>query len=113
MDEKLKRPSRAEEKKINGDIKNDPDTFEASGDDFAKSKPASKVLPRVLYQEVIKRRNGRLNKLGFATRHQSWLSRDQRSTSCGVNRHHCRTCRSSTATERYHARMTAGVLPIS
>ena len=44
MDEKLKRPSRAEEKKINRDIKNDPDIFEASGDDFAKSKAASKGL---------------------------------------------------------------------
>jgi hypothetical protein len=56
MDEKLKRSSGAKEKKINRDIKNDPDTFEASGEDFAKSKPASRVLPRVLYQEVIKRR---------------------------------------------------------
>jgi hypothetical protein len=49
MDEKLRIPSRAEEKKINRDINNDPDTFEASDEDFTKSKPASKVLPRVLY----------------------------------------------------------------
>jgi hypothetical protein len=58
MDEKFKRPSRAEEKKITGTSRMIRDTFEASGDDFAKSEPASKVLPRVLYQEFIKRRNG-------------------------------------------------------
>ena len=60
MDEKLRIPSKAEERKINRDIKNDPDTFEASDEDFAKSRPASEVLPPVLYEEVIKRRNGRL-----------------------------------------------------
>ena len=58
MDEKLRIPSRAEEK-TNGDIKNDPDTFEPSGEDFAKSRPARECCP-AFYTKVIKRRNARL-----------------------------------------------------
>ena len=50
MDEKLRLPSKADERKTNRDIKNDPDTFEASDEDFAKSRPASEVLPPVLYE---------------------------------------------------------------
>ena len=60
MDRKLRRPSEAEERKINRGIKNDPETFEASDEEIAEARPASEVLPPVLYQEVIKRRNGRL-----------------------------------------------------
>ena len=58
MDRKLKAPSNAEDKKINKGIQSDPDTFEASDEDFAKAKPASEVLPSGVYQEAVKRRRG-------------------------------------------------------
>ena len=58
MDRKLKTPSKAEDKKINKGIQSDPDTFEASDEDFAKARPASEVLPSSVYQEAVKRRRG-------------------------------------------------------
>ena len=45
MDRKLRRPSEAEERKINRGIKNDPETFEASDEEFAETKAASEVSP--------------------------------------------------------------------
>ena len=58
MNRKLKMPSKAEETKINRGIQNDPDTFEASDEEFAVAKPAREVLPSMIYEEVIRRRRG-------------------------------------------------------
>lgn len=59
LDRKLRRPSKAEERKINRGIKSDPETFEASHEEFAEVKVAREVLPSVVYREAIKRRRGR------------------------------------------------------
>ena len=56
MNHELKMPSKAEERKINRGIQDDPDTFEASDEEFAVAKPAREVLPSII--EVIKRRRG-------------------------------------------------------
>jgi hypothetical protein len=66
MDSKLRMPSKAEERKINRGIQNDPDAFEASDEDFAKAKPASEVLPSRVYQAV-KRRRGQRGSSGQGT----------------------------------------------
>jgi uncharacterized protein (DUF4415 family) len=58
MATKLKAPTRTEDEQINRGIAGDPDTFEASDEDFARARPARDVLPRAVYEEAIKRRRG-------------------------------------------------------
>ena len=51
---KVVAPSSAEEKRINAGIKSDPDTAEATEEDFARAKPAPKKM-----QELTKRYRGK------------------------------------------------------
>jgi uncharacterized protein (DUF4415 family) len=51
-------PSKEENDRINRDIASDPDTFEATAEDFARARPARDVRPRVVYQSAVKRRRG-------------------------------------------------------
>jgi uncharacterized protein (DUF4415 family) len=76
MDRKLKTPSKAEDKKINKGIQSDPDTFEASDEDFAKARPASEVLPSNVYQEAVKRRRGQRGSQKAALKEQVTLRLD-------------------------------------
>ncbi|MGH7814966.1 MAG: BrnA antitoxin family protein [Candidatus Binataceae bacterium] len=55
MASKLLPPSKAEDRKIDRGIARDPDTFEATREDFARSKLAKEVLPADLYQAVRRR----------------------------------------------------------
>jgi uncharacterized protein (DUF4415 family) len=55
MANKLTPPTKAEDKKINRGIARDPDTFEASAEDFARAKPAKDVLPANVYAAVRRR----------------------------------------------------------
>src|ERR1019366_9338296 len=52
MARKLIPPTRAEDKRINRGIANDPDTFEATAKDFARAKPARDVLPAGLMKSI-------------------------------------------------------------
>jgi uncharacterized protein (DUF4415 family) len=56
MARKLIPPTPVEDKKINWGIARDPDTFEATREDFARAKPAKNVLPAHIYEAV--RRQG-------------------------------------------------------
>jgi uncharacterized protein (DUF4415 family) len=56
MARKLILPDKAEDEQINRGIAEDPDTFEASDEDFARARPAKDVLPRALYEAAIKKR---------------------------------------------------------
>ena len=76
MNRKLKISSKAEERKINWGIQNDPDTFEANDEEFANAKPASEVLPSVVCQEVIKRRRGQRGPQKAAVKEQVTLRLD-------------------------------------
>jgi hypothetical protein len=53
VDKKIKAPSKSEDKKIDKGILSDPDTFEASDEEFADAKLANDVLPTGVYQEVM------------------------------------------------------------
>ena len=58
MAKKLIPPTKAEDERINRGIAADPDTFEASDEDFARARPAKDVLPKALYEAAVKRRRG-------------------------------------------------------
>lgn len=57
MAKKLIPPTRAEDRRTNRGIALDPDTFEASAEDFARAKPAKDVLPANVY--ALARRRGK------------------------------------------------------
>jgi uncharacterized protein (DUF4415 family) len=76
MDKKLKVPSKLEDKKIEKGILNDPDTFEASDEEFANAKPAKDLLPTGVYQEVLKRRRGQRGSQKAALKEQVTLRLD-------------------------------------
>ncbi len=52
---KLIPPTKAEGKKINRGIAADPDTFEATAEDFDRAKPAKDVLPAKVYEAARRR----------------------------------------------------------
>ena len=55
MVRKLIPPTSAEDKRINRGIAHDPDTFEATKEDFARAKRAKDVLPADVYETARRR----------------------------------------------------------
>jgi uncharacterized protein (DUF4415 family) len=76
MGKKIKTPSKLEDKEIDKGILNDPDTFEASDEEFSKAKPARDLLPTGVYQDVIKRRRGQRGSQKAALKEQVTLRLD-------------------------------------
>jgi uncharacterized protein (DUF4415 family) len=52
MAKKLIPPTKAQNKRINQGIACDPDTFEATAEDFLRAKPARDILPPGIYEAI-------------------------------------------------------------